>query len=420
MAERISRVFYGWWNVLASAVGMASGSAMFTAFSFGVFVLPLEENFGWSRGQISLALTFTTTTNVIVSPLVGTLMDKVGVKRVLVPSVFCVGLVLAALSQLTANLWHLYLMYSLLPLLGAGTLPQSYSRVIVAWFLRRRGLALGLALAGYGVGAMLLPSVSQELIDAFGWRQAYVILGASVLVFPLPVIAFLLRESPQEMGLAVDGVSGAGAEGGEEPVESGGLSGAEAMKTLPYWLILLSFLLVGIAVPAVLTHLVPMLSDRGVEPATAAAYLGALGAGMTVGRVVSGILMDRFFAPRVVMLFLVGLVIGLVLLIAVEPGPLLLLAAILIGLAMGAEMSEIAYLCSRYFGVKAFGQIYGVMFSAFMIGGAIGPAALGLYYDRVGDYTGALYVLPGMIVVATALVAYLGPYPDFRESAAEA
>ena len=415
-----SRIFYGWWNVVASAVGMASGAAMFTAFSFGVFVLPLEETFGWSRGQISLALSFTTATNVIVSPLVGSLLDRVGVRRVVIPSILCVGLVLAALSQLTANLWHLYLMYSLLPLLGAGTLPQSYSRVIVAWFLRRRGLALGLSLAGYGIGAMLLPSVSQHLIDQFGWRQAYVILGACVLVFPLPIVALLMKESPAELGLQIDGLTGDGGESGAQvPGESGGLSGREALRTRAYWLILVSFLLVGIAVPAVLTHLVPLLADRGADPTTAAAYLGVLGLGMLVGRLLSGVLMDYLFAPRVVALFLFGLILGLVLLIFVQPGPLLGLAAFLIGMAMGAEMSEIAYLCSRYFGVKAFGQIYGIMFSAFMLGGAIGPAALGLYYDRVGSYDGGLYVLPAMALIATLLVLLLGPFPDFEAEARE-
>ena len=113
-----------------------------------------------------------------------------------------------------------------------------------------------------------------------------------------------------------------------------------------------------------------------------------------------------------------GLIIGLVVLIVVETGPLLFVATTFIGLAMGAEMSEIAYLCSRYFGVRAFGQIYGLMFSAFMLGGAIGPVMLGLYYDRFGDYLGALYPLPVMAAVATLLVALLGPYPSFEPEAA--
>ena len=410
-----SRIFYGWWNVLASAVGMASCAAVFTGFAFGVFVLPMEEAFGWSRGQISLALTVVTVTNVVVSPVVGALMDRFGVKNVLVPSLLCLGLLIASLSQLTPHLWHFYLTYGLLTLLGAGTLPQSFSRVIVAWFFRSRGLALGLSLAGYGIGATVVPSLAQTLIESFGWRAAYAILGAIVLVLTLPVIAWLMKESPEQLGLRRDGETGPGG-GADEAGDEPGMTGAEAARTRTYWLIMLSFFLVGIVVPAVLAHLVPMLSDRGIDPAQGAVFMGSIGLGMTVGRVLSGVLMDRFFAPRVVMLFLVGLVVGLVVLIVVETGPLLFVATALIGLAMGAEMSEIAYLCSRYFGVKAFGQIYGLMFSAFMVGGAIGPAALGLYHDRFGDYTAALYPLPVMAVLATLLIAFLGPYTDFEDA----
>ena len=413
-----SGIFYGWWNVAASAVGMATGAAMFTAFAFGVFVLPLEQTFGWTRGEISLALTVTTSTNVFVSPLVGTLMDRFGVKRVLVPSIVFTALVVASLSQLTSSLWHFYLMYLLLPLLGSGTLPQSYSRVIVAWFMERRGLALGLSLAGYGIGATMLPNVSQSLIDGIGWRNAYLALGGVLLLIALPVVAFVLRETPEEMGLAIDGGRH------DDPIDSAsagddalGFTGAEAARTRDYWLILISFLLVGIVIPAVLTHLVPMLADRGVDATSAATFMGSLGAGMLVGRILSGILMDRFFAPYVVMLFLAGLIVGLVVLVVVDTGPLLFVSTILVGLAMGAEMSEIAYLCSRYFGLRSFGQIYGVMFSAFMIGGAIGPAALGLYYDRYGTYDGALYPLPVMAAAATLLMAFLGPFRDFEREA---
>ena len=224
------RIFYGWWNVVASAVGMASCAAVFTGFAFGVFVLPMQNAFGWSRGEISFALTVVTITNVIVSPIVGTLMDRLGVKKVLLPSVVCLGLLLASLSQLTDRLWQFYLTYGLLTLLGAGTLPQSFSRVVVAWFFRRRGLALGLSLAGYGIGATLIPSLSQRLIDGFGWREAYVVLGAGVLVITLPLLAWLMRESPEAMGMTRDGDPAAGGPSSGVEEEESGLSGAEAAR----------------------------------------------------------------------------------------------------------------------------------------------------------------------------------------------
>jgi MFS family permease len=157
-------IFYGWWNVAASFVGLSLSYAMFTVFSFGVFVTPLEAEFGWSRAEISVALTITNITIVICSPLVGSLVDRAGVRRVLIPSIVLMGLAVSSMYLMQDHILHFYAMYLLIPLLGAGTLPLSYSRVVVAWFARRRGLALGISLAGFGVGAALIPPLGQWLI----------------------------------------------------------------------------------------------------------------------------------------------------------------------------------------------------------------------------------------------------------------
>jgi len=404
------RLFYGWWNVVACFIGLSLSYAMFTVFVFGTFVAPLEAEFGWQRGPMSLALTIANLTVVVASPLIGSVVDRIGVRRVMLVSVTLMGLCVASMSQLTGNIWHYYLMHLLIPLLGAGTLPLTYSRVIIAWFAKRRGLALGISLAGFGVGAALIPAMAQLIIENWGWREAYMVFAALILFVSLPMSWLLLRESPLDMGLAVDG--NIEPEAGSTVASAGeGLSGREALRERSYWLIFGSFALVGVGITSVLAHLVPMLIDRGVAPATAALCMSSLGFGLIFGRILAGYLMDRFFAPYVAALFLVGLLLGVIILATGAAGPMVFLAAILVGLATGSEISEIAYIVSRYFGQRAFGLIYGTMFAAFQIGSAVGAYAMGRYFDIAGDYINALWVVSALVTLGIALILMLGRYP---------
>ena len=400
---------------------MGLSYAMFTIFAFGVFVRPLEDEFGWTRGELSFAVTMTNFAVVIASPCLGLIIDKFGVRRVLIPSMILMGLTVASMTLLSANLWHFYLLYFLIPLLGAGTLPQSYSRVLIAWFSRRRGIALGISLAGFGVGAMLVPVFAQMMIENHGWRLAYAGFAAAIFALALPMAVFVLKESPAEMGLEPDGDPPENTSMGDDPVPvdtaAAGLSCPQAARTHSFWLILVSFMLVGIGITSILAHLVPMLIDRGVTPAGAALCMSSLALGLIAGRVLAGYLMDYFFAPYVAACFLLGLLAGIVILATGTAGGLVFVAAVCVGMATGSEISEIAYICSRYFGPRAFGLIYGLMFAAFQLGSMIGAPLMGLYYDRAGNYIGALWVVAGIVVIGTILIALLGPYPDRRPGA---
>ncbi len=421
-------IFYGWWNVATGFVGMGFSYAMFTIFAFGVFVKPLADEFGWTRGELSFAITMTNFAVVLASPGLGFIIDKFGVRRILIPSVIMMGLTVASMALLSASLWHFYALYFLIPFLGAGTLPQSYSRTLIAWFERRRGIALGISLSGFGVGAMLVPVVAQLMIDSYGWRMAYAGFGAAVLLLSLPMVVFVLRENPAEMGLKPDGgpaqtsesgaavLPGSSAPGGAGKngmaPQAVGLSCREAARTRSFWLILISFMLVGIGITSIIAHLVPLLTDRGVAPTDAALYMSSLALGLIAGRLLAGFLMDYFFAPYVAACFLLGLIAGIVILASGTAGILVLVAALLVGMATGSEISEIAYICSRYFGPRAFGLIYGFMFSAFQLGSMAGSPLLGLYHDRAGDYVGALWIVAALVAIGAVLIALLGPYPD--------
>ena len=407
---------------------MGLSYAMFTIFAFGVFVKPLEDEFGWTRGELSLAITMTNFAVVIASPCLGFIIDRFGVRRVLIPSVIMMGLTVASMALLSAGLWHFYALYFLIPFLGAGTLPQSYSRVLIAWFSRRRGIALGISLAGFGVGAMLVPIVAQLMIENYGWRMAYVGFAAAVFALALPMAVFVMKETPEEMGLRPDGGHAVVSRGAGSVADDGdgakpvlapvtGLSCPQAAQTRSFWLILLSFMLVGIGITSIIAHLVPMLTDRGVAPAMAALCMSSLALGLIAGRVLAGFLMDYFFAPYVAACFLLGLLAGIIILATGTSGVLVFVAAVCVGMATGSEISEIAYICSRYFGPRAFGLIYGLMFAAFQLGSMAGSPLMGLYHDSAGDYIGALWVVAAIVLVGTVLIVLLGPYPDkFQES----
>ena len=386
--------------MLAAFVGLALSYAMFTVFMFGTLVQPLEQEFGWSRAAMSLALTITNITVVFGSPLMGYLVDRFGVKRLLVPSIILMGIAVWSMSMLPDSLAWFYAGYLAITLFGLGTLPLSYSRVVIAWFDRRRGLALGIALAGFGVGGALVPEISKIMIEGYGWRSAYQLFAALILLVSLPMVLLLLREAPTERA-------------GVPLPPATGLPNREAARTRNYWLVLFSFLLVGVGITSVLSHLVPMLLDRGMSLSSAARCMSTLAVALIFGRIFAGFLMDHFFAPWVTAAFIVfGLAGGVALLALGATGGWAFLAAALVGLATGSEISEIAYIVGRYFGQLSFGQIYGIMFGAFQLGSAIAAPLMGYYFDSVGDYTGALWFVAGLALVGALLVAVMSPYPE--------
>jgi MFS family permease len=393
----------GWWNVLAAFFGLALSYAMFTVFAFGTLVKPLQAEFGWSRAEMSFALTITNICVVFGAPALGYLVDRGGVRRILIPSVILMGLAVASMSLLQGNIWYFYGVYFAITVLGLGTLPLTYSRVVIGWFEQRRGLALGIALAGFGVGAALVPEISRTMIDLYGWRSAYQLFAAAVLLISLPLTLFVLKEAPPSL-TSTDHRS---------PTANTGLSAGQAAKTHSYWLVLLSFFLVGIGITSVLSHLVPMLMDRGMSLTAAARCMSTLAVALIFGRIFAGFLMDHYFAPYITAGFIVfGLAAGVILLALGAVGPWAYLAAALVGLATGSEISEIAYIIGRYFGQYSFGQIYGIMFAGFQLGSAISAPMMGYYHDAVGDYIGALWFVAGLVIIGAVLIALLRPYPD--------
>ena len=385
--------------VLASALGLAFGYSSIGIVSFGVFVRPLSEEFGWGRGDMSLALTLMSIAIIFLSPLAGTLLDRHGVRRVLIPSILFFGIVIAALSLMTGSLVHYYAMYLLMALAAVCTTPASYSRVVVAWFDAHRGLALGVALAGIGVGTAVIPPFVQLLTENFGWRFAFLGIAALIILVSLPAVAAWISEPAKVLpGGAVR--------------EEEGFTFRESIGSRQFLFIAASFLLLGIMSGGILAHLVPLLTDRGVEPAVAARVASVLGVTLVGARLLTGYLLDRFYAPVVVAIFLSGPVIGVIVLMSGAAGVPAILAVVLVGLGIGAEMDFMSYLVSRYFGLRAFSRLYGLIYSSITVGIAIGPLVMGYSQQISGTYDIGLRVLLFASAVAIMPLLLLGSYPQ--------
>ena len=383
-----SRIGYaGWKIVLAGFFGVMVSFAAIVPYTFGLFIKPLTVAFGWHREAISAGFSIAALTVAAASPGLGFLLDRFGPRKIILPCILIFSLVLASLALLTSRLTHFYLAFFLLGLVGNGTAYLGYSRAISTWFNRRRGLALAVMLAGGGCGAMLLPLLAQAVISNYGWRTAYAVLGGIALLIGFPLTACFVRErpvvsQPRHASVAL------------------GASVGSALHGRIFWVIAATVCLYAISVNGAIAHLSALLTDRGVTAQGAAYAVAVIGATGLLGRVLTGVFLDRFFGPRVSQAMLLLTVIGIVLLSVATTLTAGLIAASLIGFSMGSEGDITPYLIGRYFGLKRFSTLYALTWTAYAVGGATGPIVVGRIFDSLGSYrpiTMQLLALPALI-----------------------
>ncbi len=404
-AEQHSRqIFYGWWVVLASAIGLFWGVPI-SVYSFSVFFKPLMQEFHAGRAAVSLAFTLKLIAAALCAAPIGWLTDRYGARRVILTSTGIFGSILLANRLFSGSIAQFYCFYVLLGFCVGGVGPIPYGSLVSHWFDRRRGLALGLTMLGIGVGAVIMPSVAQTLIARFGWKTAYSILGASVLLICWPVVACFLKESPKDLGLLADGTC---ARTAIEDIRRG-FTAREAWRSRDFWLMACAFTLVSASVQGCVVHMAPMLNDRNLGTWAPALGSSLIGAAVMVGRIGTGYLLDRTFAARLASVLFAVSALGIALLL-LGSRTAAFTGAFLVGLGLGAEVDLIPYLASRYFGLRDFGKVYSTLFAAFALAGALGPLIMGAGFDRTGSYTAPLVGFFLAILLATVLMTRLGPY----------
>ena len=380
--------YEGWRVAGAASVGVFVSFASLLVYTFGVLLKPLAEEFAWSRESVSVAFGIAAITVAVCSPPLGYLFDRVRPTRIIVPCLVVFGAAFASLSLLTPHLWHLYAIFFVLGVVGNGTAQMAYSRAVSSWFERRRGTALAIVMSGGAVGAIVLPPAAEALIQSIGWRPACAILGALVIVVGVPIVARVIRERPVPHGTAtvLDGAT----------VRQG-------LTSSVFWILVIVLFAQSIAQNGALTHMAALLTDRGVPPSGAVLSLSAMGAASLLGRLTTGWLLDRFFAPRVGFCLLSIAALGTYLLAGAHSLTLGIIAAALIGFGMGAEADVTPYILSRYLGLRSFAMLYGFTWTAYAIAGAVGPILMGRAFDATGSYTAFLTQL----ALATFLIAAL-------------
>ena len=387
-----------WWIVFGATISMLVAQGPVIVFTLGLFIGPISNEFGWDRASISFAGGAAGLCSALTVPLLGVLMDRWGVRRVLIPAIVAFGASVALIGASPNSLPIFLAFYAIAGVAGSGQGPLGYAKSIASWFDEERGLALGLTMAGIGIGAALIPQYTQFLIGTFGWRAAYVGLGALIVAVALPSVFFFVRDPATASFGPADRPSFQSLPGQEV---------SEALKDFRFWLLAAVLLIVSVVTNGVVVHTVPILTDHGYAPNQAAALMIAVGLSTMAGRLLSGYLVDNVFAPYVAAFFFLLPSLGLYFL---GSATLPILGIISIGFASGTEVDMIAFLTSRYFGLRRFGQLYGLLFAVFTAGPAIGPYLMGLSFVRLHSYAPVLILFSLGLGIASALVLCLGPY----------
>jgi MFS family permease len=392
---------FRWGMVAIAAVGLICGPGPINIFTFGVFLKPMAADLHVSRELLSLALVTTTTTGAFVNPVLGWLIDRFGTRMMLLTLVPLFAAGIAARSVLTPAPFFIFLVFGLAGLTGSITGPTGYAALVARWFDRERGLALGIAMAGVGLGVAVVPALSAVLITDYGWRAAYRALALLIIVVAwLP--AFLVRDpGPGDIARLSD----------THP--DGTLKGESLLATLAgwrFWALTAAFFLSVAAINGTIAHAVPMLTDRGVSLRLATAAVSVAGICIIFGRILSGWCLDRFSGPVVAICFFVIPMLGIVMLGEGRGVAMPVLGAALCGVSVGAEVDLLAFFVSRYFGVRAYGRIYGAMFCLFNFGNGVGPFIGGYSYTRYHSYGPALIVFEVALLATCILFVPLGPY----------
>jgi MFS family permease len=400
-----------WWVVFGAVIGLLVCNGPVLAYTFGIFLKPITADMGWQRGETSFALSVGSFVGSIAVPFLGLMMDRWSIRAVALPGIVIYSIFLAFVGLSPHSFLGFTLLFGLAEATSSIQTPIAYAKAISAWFDRRRGRALGIAMAGIGVGAFIMPQLSEYLIGQIGWRGAYSVLAGLTLVIAFPAVALFIPEPEPGEGEYRGNRSG-------ETLP--GLSLGEAAGTSRFWLLILAFFLVAIAINGTVGHVVPLLTDRGLSPTAAAATMGLYGLATMTGRLTAGYLVDRIFAPYVAAVFFLAPISGFAF-IASAAGVLPAFGVILMGLGLGTEIDLIAFLVSRYFGQRSFGRLYGCFFMVFGMGTAMGRYVGGVVYDLAHSYNPGLIGAGICLVIAVGLITRLGPYvyPVEREEAGE-
>jgi len=395
-APRTNTVVAGKASVLLGCfLALMVSNGVIITLTFGTLLKPVSAELGLSRTQATSALLVALAFTALFAPLFGRLVDRHGVRKVTLPAIACFALLTAGLGSVAFGAISFIAMYAVLGAVSAGHAPTAFAKVIIGWYRERRGFALGAAMSAVGVGGAAAPMVTKMLIDHFGWRGAYVGLGILIALIAIPATLLLVREP-----------AGTSASGALPAQAADNIKGLAIWRDRDFCLMASIFALMGMAATGVISHLVAMLTDRGMAPAMAVQTASAAGLALIGGRLAAGLLLDWLGGRTVTLIFLSLMIIGNGLLLM--PGfanPII--PAILAGLGLGAEVDLLGYLLSARYGLRGFASRYGTLFGVFTVSSGVGSLVMGITFDASSGYQLGLGLLSGALIASMAFTLAL-------------
>lgn len=399
-----SAFYYGW--VIVAACTLIQFVQFGIQYSFGIFFKPLIADFGWSRAATSGAYSVLMICAGISAIPTGWLADKFGPARVTVVCGLIIGLGLGLASQVK-ELWQLYMVFGVLLGIALGGTMAITGGVTARWFIKRRGLALGIVSSGIGLGTLIMPPIAERLITSFGWSRAYVVIGIAGCVITIGS-ALLLRRDPASIGRKPYGAdetlqgSDKTSAGSSGHISTKSLTLREAIRTRPMWFVGLFYFFINICVQVIIVHLANYATDQGISTLTAATLISMIGIGGILGRLAMGGVSDKIGSYNSLIIMCLLLLFSLVWLIFSKELWMLYVFAIFFGFAYGGEVPQMPLLIGHLFGLQAVMALTGATSAATRAGGALGSWTGGKIFDITHSYSTAF-----MMTAVTAFLALI-------------
>lgn len=413
MREKLDRTDAQEWRrnwplVLVSMIGVTLTTIH--VYSQGVFLLALEKEFGWGRAQFSAGPTLYSFICVFTVVIAGWAADRFGPRRVALPGVLAFCIAMGCLALTSGASWQWYVNWIALALTYPLISPTIWSVAVASRFTASRGLAMGATLAGTGVGALVTPMLANYLIVQFGWRIAYAMMPLIWLLVLLPLGLFLFFG-------AHDRPAGRGAQGAATRAALPGVNLREGYLSSYFWRLAFSCFLFIFGLLGMMVHFVPIVTNGGLDLTSAAMVAGIIGIASIIGRFSTGALLDRFHG-RYVGFFAFLAPLGAVAILLNYDGTLWMAgaAAFVIGASLGAEFDVIAYLLTRYLGLRHYGAYFGLVMGLSNLATGAGIFFAGLIFDKTQAYTVLFWSVIPLFIIGALIVGSLGQYPNFSQT----
>lgn len=398
-----------WTVVFAGFIGFSFLSIM--TGSLSMFMGPVGSEFGWSRTLVSSGFTIASMVTAILSPFIGILVDRYGSRRIALPGIVATSLCIAAFSFANGSATQWVMLWLVYAVIGISVKTTVWTSAVASIFKQAQGLAIGLVLAGTAAAQAILPPIVDALISNFGWRMAYAYMGLGWGAVTFVVCWFFLYGGHERQMAEIK----AGGATGERPTFAG-LTIAEAWRNTALWRIVISTFVIMLLTLGLSIHQIPILTEAGIDRTTAAWLATMAGISSIAGKLITGVLLDRWRANWIGGLSLAASAFAFGLLIDGINTPTMIVIAMLInGYTQGVKLQIASYLTARYAGMRNFGKIYGFLNAVIAFGSGMGPVVAGFAYDSSGDYT--IFLIVGVIgsIVSGLLILSLPRYPVWDE-----